>query len=278
MFRCLVMVLLASVALTQLVSDDRCASHVCVPHKDVVIPKADSEFTTDPTTCAYETCEKCLIGDDWDLRRAELGTGSATRNVNFSLVINDWLSAELTETTFRILAEEMMGYKLEALPLYIDGFDMLCCERDLIYMEKWPSEVYPDDDGYFSLTQLGVGYEGGVGIYVSQHTVDAYPLATAYNAYKHLDEYKNMFDKAGSTPCIEGSWDLDIGCESGNYFCDFNEWTNTSCSSDGRYVPPQCNGVAYSDCQELLSMYSENESGFFEALIRNNNLNFTLDT
>ncbi|CUI11829.1 guanylate cyclase, putative, partial [Bodo saltans] len=111
--------------------------------------------------------------------------------------------------------------------------------------------------------------------YIPNYVLDTYPLASAYSAYKYLAEYKSIFPAALSTPCNMTKIDPDGDCVDDNRYCSESipYWPNTSCV-DGRYIPPQC--VNNSDCQEILYGEPIWDTGFFESVIKNLGLNFTI--
>ena len=272
----LMMVLLAALFISASRLDDpRCIKYrnsTFCPSRSSI----DSKFPADPTACYnLSYCPRCLTGPVWDTRLTELGLGQASRSAQFYLKIDNWLSAEIMDTITFILLKETMGFPVESIPTPgSDGtIEILCCNDELVEWEKWQSGVMPSDDGFFTLSTLPVGYEGMSGLYVPEHTLKKYPLATAWGAYVYLPQYKTIFPKAFSTPCEMLLVDDALGCVAGNYVCDTNTWTHTSCDR-GRYVPPQC--VGNPNCQEIWHADPNWDSGYFEALIRNLKLNFTI--
>jgi class 3 adenylate cyclase/ABC-type proline/glycine betaine transport system substrate-binding protein len=262
----------AGVALS---TDARCtadAAYVCPPEAADFAPLKSS----DPTTCSSGTeCPACLTGAVWQERIAGL-KATAPRALEFYLMFNNWLSAELTDTIAKILLKEVMGYSPVAVSMPVDGnMDVLCCDKMMVEFEKWPSGTWAKDDadGQFDISTKSTGYEGGSGLFVPDFFYQQHPLATASNAYKFLADYKHLLPAAGSTPCEKLIVDADLGCVAGNYICDKNSWATTTCT-DGRYVPPQCVGNA--DCQEIYLADPTWDKGRFEALVKNTGLNFTI--
>jgi hypothetical protein len=157
-----------------------------------------------------------------------------------------------------------------------DGRTVVCCPQTSFWLEKWPGDPFPQnaEDVLFSLP---VGYDGFSALFVPTRTLAKYPLATSYNAYKFLPEYKNIFPAAFSTPCNETLQDPAGGCVDSNRWCAIGEdpgLFNTTKCVQGRYVPPQC--VGNPSCQEIYHASPIWDTGYFEAVIRNLKLNFTI--
>lgn len=253
-------------------SDPRCAGYRCITRNKPY----DLSFNVDPTTCNNGTyCPQCLTGPTWAQRISDLG-GLSARTLQFSLLFNNWLSAELTDTIAKIILNEVLGYATNAVPHAIDGWmDVLCCDEMLVELEKWPSGRFPSDEGYFTISGLPVGYEGGSNLFVPDYMAASLPMSTFYNSYKYLADYRNVLPRAFSTNCSLLLVDPALGCVEGNYVCNKNTWTNTSCVQ-GRYVPPQCMGANSAYCQEIFLADPGWDAARFEALVKNNNLNFTI--
>ena len=259
--------------------DPRCVNVNCDDLKRPFSAKTIANFPSDPTTCANGTyCPRCLTDTElWGPLLDAVGNGTALRSMIPTLVINNWLSAELVDNIANILLQEAMGFTVDTAPIGIDGnTEILCCKDNLIELEKWSTGTIVDDDGYFSMKHSGIGYQGASGLFVPDHTVAAYPLATAFNAYKYLSEYQHILPRGMSTNCTKLIVNQSLGCVEGNYICDkgasSGRWPNTTCTQ-GRYVPPQCQ-AAPQNCSEVFMADPTWDSGYFEGLIKNTGLPF----
>eukprot|EP00759_Apiculatamorpha_spiralis_P001865 PhF_6_TR10614/c0_g2_i4/m.17130 len=112
-------------------------------------------------------------------------------------------------------------------------------------------------------------------------TLDKYPMATAANSYKYLPEYRSIFPKAFSTPCdlyiintsLSCDDDLNVPCKEA-----FSQWPDLEypfCTKN-RYVPPQCVGSRSQWCQEVYHVNPTWDADYFEGVINNTGLNFTV--
>jgi class 3 adenylate cyclase len=253
-------------------TDPRCAGYTCALDKNRPF---DPAFCSDPSTCSNGTeCPKCLASPEWRARIETLKS-FAPRDFDFYLLFNNWLSSEISDTIAKIILQEVMGLQAKAAPGPIDGsMDILCCTETVIEFEMWPSGRFPSDDGYFTLSSLPAGYEGGSQLFVPGYMAETYPLSTSYNAYKYLSDYASILPRGMSTDCRLLIVNQTLGCVPGNYYCDTNTWTNTTCVQ-GRYVPPQCQADPTS-CQEIYHAEPGWDISRFEALIKNTGLKFVI--
>ena len=258
-------------------SDPRCVDVEC-PTKPYTMP-----FASDSSTCEDDAtpCPKCLLGtapdgDDWATVIAALGA-NVTRALRPALIINNWLSAEVTDMVAMILLREVMGFDTKSVPTPIDGTtEILCCDDGNAYVEfeKWQSGRMHDDENYGTLSQLPVGYEGGSGLFVPEYTEADWPLATAMAAYKHNYPYRHGL--LPGTRTANASLMVNANAEADDpnpTMCGKNAWPNTTC--DGAYyVPPQC--VNNLNCSDIYLADPTWDKSRFEALVKNQGLNWTI--
>ena len=101
---------------------------------------------------------------------------------------------------------------------------------------------------------------------------------TAWTSYKYLPSYSSILPRAFSTPCEDFRINESLPCREDNYPCRASAAWNglgPECVK-GRYVPPQCLGEKAKYCQEVYAPDPEWDLGFFEGLINNTGLNFTM--
>ena len=239
----------------------------------------------DPTTCNdQENCPRCLGDDTWQQKlKDEVGLYDALRDPDFKpwVMVNCWLSHAIVSTITMILLREAMNISARAAAQGADGTLMyICCSEAVLNMEQWPGGRTPADPTH-TVTELAGGYTGQSGLFVPPHTLEKYPLAFTYHSYRLVDEYKHIFPPSFSTDCTNMTVVSSAGCTAGNYVCETNAWTNTTCYDGKWYVPPQCNILGEvgnpntTHCQEVLMADPTYDDGFFEGLIKNNGLNMT---
>ena len=248
------------------------------------------DFPSDPTTCSTPArCPTCLSGwynqttDTgtvswrWEDKLKELGAHTTTtRSLRPYVVMDNWLSAELVDSIAYILLRETMGFDPIPAPYGWFFADIPCCDRPLIIWERWVTPKIFDDEAIRStVSSLNIGYEGTSSLYVPSITVNAYPMANLWSAYRYLPEYGNIFPRAFSTPCEMLIVNETLGCVEGNYWCDTNLWTGGSCDR-GRWVPPQCRGANVSRCQEVYHASPQWDPAYYENVIRNTGMNFVV--
>lgn len=249
----------------------------------------DENFPSDPTTCSTPSrCPTCLSGwynqttDTgtvswrWEEKLKELGAHTTTRSLRPYVVMDNWLSAELVDSIAYILLRETMGFDPIPAPYGWFFADIPCCDRPLIIWERWVTPKIFDDEAIRStVSSLNIGYEGTSSLYVPSITVNAYPMANLWSAYRYLPEYGSIFPRAFSTPCEMLIVNETLGCVEGNYWCDTNLWTGGSCDR-GRWVPPQCRGANVSRCQEVYHASPQWDPAYYENVIRNTGMNFVV--
>eukprot|EP00759_Apiculatamorpha_spiralis_P051228 PhF_6_TR514/c0_g1_i3/m.297 len=224
---------------------------------------------------------KCLTGPVWEKRLKELGAGLVDRsNRPIHLYYGDWLSSEIVTTIFHILLEEALGYNVIPSMYEANARDVLCCDQTLVRLEVWLSSGLLDSDSSApDITSLPLGYSGYSGLFVPQNTLDKYPMATSSNSYHYLPSYSNIYTKAFQTPCDLLKMNDTLGCTEDNLYCSDSRhsWLNQGppCQQ-GRYVPPQCSGSNAQYCQEIYHATPLYDQGFFEGLVNNSKLNFTI--
>eukprot|EP00760_Papus_ankaliazontas_P026467 PhM_4_TR3042/c1_g2_i2/m.45468 len=240
----------------------------------------DPSIHTDPSLCLNGDCPTCLSADDpeWSSRLQALGVGTRKRTTRPLLSYADWLSIEATSTIFHLLARDLLGYDLYTTNVDVSSYHVVCCpDTPIMRMESWSQSVLKkSDDNIILVDQLNIGYAGYSALFVAKSTVQRYPLATAYNAYKYLPEYSHILPRAFSTPCEALMVNASLGCVTENLHCGPKPWAGELDCVEGRYVPPQCAGSLSQYCQEVYHVRPEWDSGWFEALVNNTGLNFTI--
>eukprot|EP00760_Papus_ankaliazontas_P026470 PhM_4_TR3042/c1_g2_i5/m.45458 len=233
-----------------------------------------------PSLCLNgRTCPTCLSADDpeWSSRLHALAVGTRKRTTRPLLSFSEWLSVQVTTTIFQLLARDLLGYDFYTTVADTPSLVTACCsDTPSIRVESWSPFLSDIDAGYNSIEQHQLGYVGYSALFVAKSTVQRYPLATAYNAYKYLPEYSHILPRAFSTPCEALMVNASLGCVADNLQCGVRPWgTDLECVN-GRYVPPQCAGSLSQYCQEVYHVRPEWDSGWFEALVNNTGLNFTM--
>jgi len=236
---------------------------------------------TDASVCIGNSCPTCLKGPEWEALLAELGKGRVNRTVIPRMFIGNWASTELIHTVATILLQDTMGFHVNNFNVgsfYLE--EVVCCEQGPheinFLLESWQST-----EAHADVTTMSNGYNGQENLYVPKHTLKKYPMATAFNSYKFLPEYKDMVGRAFSTPCAVMRMNQSLPCEDSNYDCNtppvpgYWEGTELVCQQ-GRYVPPQCQGENAKYCQEILMITADWTQGFWELQVKYNKLNFTL--
>lgn len=265
-----VCLLLIGTAAAERTHDPRCAGYRC-PLRDPQL-----SFATDPSICNNGTyCPPCLDSPAWRQIIDDLGVHEA-RTLPINLIFNPWLTAELVDTIAKILLNEVLGYRANAVNFHIDGdMDILCCDQMLVELEQWPSGRRVDDQGTFTLAKSPVGYEGYSSLFVPEYVAQRHPMSTAANAYLYLQEYAHILPPAFSTNCTFLLKNKSLGCVRGNYWCDDNTWGGNGTCVDGRFAPPQCIANR-SACQEIYLAHPTFDKARFEAQVLNWGLNFTI--
>ena len=238
-------------------------------------------------------CPTCLTGGDWETQLRSLGLGRADRTgVRPWVLFRNWLSHEVTSTIAMLLLRDAFGfdaYGRIGTTSNVGNADFICCgdEELMVDFERrgdgsTAAGTKLDEEGYFTVQMLGTGYTSTSDIYMPAYVLDRHPMASAYNAYKYLPDYANIFPKALSTNCsdmlIDRSADKIARCGDSftRYVCSLNKWSDTSCFG-GHYVPPQCEGDDKKQyCQEIYHPSPLVDEGRFEGIVKNNNLNFTI--
>ena len=246
----------------------------------------DLTRNVDPTTCNdQENCARCLGDDAWQKKLIEeIGLYSAVRDPSFKPWINadNWLSLEIISTITMLLLRDTMNISARAATMLTNGnTDTICCSEPLLHMELWDtSGSFINDTAERTTASRSNGYTGQSGIFVPPYTLKKYPLGFSYLAYELLEDYKHISFPAFSTACTNMTVNAALGCVDGNYVCDTNGWTNTTCYQ-GWYVPPQCNipgevgNPSTSHCQEVIMADPTYDAGSIEGMIKNNGLNMT---
>ena len=171
----------------------------------------DFSRRVDPTACTnLQECGRCFVGDEWAARLASLGLGTTTREraavAPWVLALN-WLSHEYMTTIAMILLREAMGYeRVRAAPSANQGnVDFICCgaEEFMVDFERWGNGEFLTEEGFFTVATVPLGYTGTSSLFVPAYTLERYPMADAFNAYKYLPEYANIFPRAFSTNCSD---------------------------------------------------------------------------
>ena len=94
------------------VNDPRCAGYDC---SAVFIDSAVTDFALDASECDSLTCsDRCLSGPAWEPLLLELGCGNAERSNTLWFALGDWLSTQFPDQIFKILATEVLGYKVRS--------------------------------------------------------------------------------------------------------------------------------------------------------------------
>ena len=242
----------------------------------------------DVTGCTdQENCPRCLGSEAWQTKLInEVGLYSANRDPSFQpwVGVDEWLSAGIVSAITMLLLRDTMNISARAASMAMAGNTaFICCMDPLITMEQWTSSgTFLDDSTQHTTTGAANGYTGQSGLFVFPHTLEKYPLAFTYQAYRLLPDYQHIFPPSFSTACSNMTANATKGCVTGNYVCETNEWTNTSCFDSRWYVPPQCNvpgevgDPTKSQCQEVIMSDPTYDKGYFEGMIKNNGLNMTL--
>lgn len=251
-------------------TDARCANKICD------LSTKDPNYYADTSECDSDTCtESCIANDPaFESLLKSLGTGTALREETIHLPQTNWLSAQFPSMIFKILATEVLRFRVES-SIMSDGWSILCCPaKTVLWLEQWPGDPFPEDpQGTFY--RLPNGYTGFANIYVPRYVTEQYPFVTSYKSFSLLSGYADIFPKIGSMACNETLIDQSLSCgDETNTHCysAAEYWPNTTCT-DGRYVPPQC--VNNPDCMEIIYGEPIWDTGFFESVIKNLGLNFT---
>ena len=227
-------------------------------------------------------CPRCLDSEEWQsILTNEVGLGSAARIDAFQpwIILDNWLSHEITGTITMILLREAMGVAARGATLSISGnVEMICCSEQIVSMESWGSDFQLNETSDPATATEALGYTGQSNYFLPPYTVQQYPLAFTYEAFRHLDDYKHIFPPAFSTACENMTMDDSLGCTTGNFACELNSWSNTTCHDSKWYVPPQCatNNNSAPHCQEIFLDQPDYETGILEGMIKNNGLNMTI--
>ena len=241
----------------------------------------------DVTGCTdQENCPRCLGSEAWQTKLInEVGLYSANRDPSFQpwVGVDEWLSAGIVSAITMLLLRDTMNISARAASMAMAGnIAFICCMDPLITMEQWTSSgTFLDDSTQHTTTGAANGYTGQSGLFVFPHTLEKYPLAFTYQAYRLLPDYQHIFPPSFSTACSNMTVNATKGCVSGNYVCERNLWTNTTCYDGQWYVPPQCNipgevgNSSATRCQEVIMADPQYDGGYIEGMIKNNRLNMT---
>lgn len=215
----LVMCMLAVCEAQPIPEDERCTGFDCTAafHGEYI------SIAYDPSECDSATCtQKCLVEPEIQQKLRDHGMGQASRTRPIYLNEFDFLAGQFPSMIFKILAMEGMGYTTVSRAMR-HGRTVVCCPETAIWMEKWPNDPFPDDAEFGSILSSPVGYDGFSGIAVPLRTISKFPLATAYNAYKYLAEYRSIFPTAFSTPCNETLRNTSEPCTAHNRWCAISQ-------------------------------------------------------
>ena len=244
---------------------------------------------------------KCLSGPEWTERLAEMGSGAVARTLTLEPITyippNSWLSLNLITTIASIILSEAMAFPV--YPTLLDGdlgydaiyTDLACCqERNGVLFEAWwPTTKVADlsDDYLTGISQDGkevnayllitaplIGYSGSSGLYIPSEMLSRYPMLASWATHRYIPNYAETLPMAFSTPCEELLLNSSLPCQDDNYVCSLGSqyW---ECDR-GRYVPPQCQGDNARYCREIIHTTPLWDTGFFEGLVKNLQLNFTI--
>ena len=263
-----------------------CRSYEC--HVPAIVD-ASFALSIDPSLCADPTapCEPCLAGPygrggeankTWADVLAAIGTWGPARRKPYHVIYDNWLSSVLSTEIFHIILREAMNVPVVPVPYSYWYEDLLCCDQSLISVEAWGDSTSYDEEAQLLMRRLPLGYEGMSNLYVARFVAERYPLLATYHSL-HIRDYVSIFPRAFSTPCEYLLQNESLGCVDGNYLCDQSTaWNFTRCDH-GRFVPPQCDAARGGDpsyCGEIIHADPAWDTGFFEGLVKNLNLNFTV--
>ena len=238
---------------------------------------------------------KCLSGPEWTERLAEMGSGAVARTLTLEPITyippNSWLSLNLITTIASIILSEAMAFPvyptlLEATVDYdVIYNNVACCQdRNGILLESWwpidPNDDYMqvisqgDNPLYLLISVLQNGYSSSSGLYIPSEMLSRYPMLASWATHRYIPNYAETLPMAFSTPCEELLLNSSLPCQDDNYVCSLGSqyW---ECDR-GRYVPPQCQGDNARYCREIIHTTPLWDTGFFEGLVKNLQLNFTI--
>ena len=214
--------------------------------------------------CVADQCEPCL-GDEWDPLREVKGLYGIRRDREPVVIeFGNWLSSQVQAAVSRILVEEMLGYDVRYLPRSDDDmvFPRLASGATTLNPEIWSYESHKLEDYTTYVLEKECAHVQFCGV----TAVEAlYAPAYAADEVCSTLSIDTLGDIASTdTPMTEGM----------RMLCESETWPESSCT-DGRWVPPQCEGPRAAYCSEVLLGAPTWAKAWFEANIVNLGLNFT---
>lgn len=227
-------------------------------------------------------CRRCLVGGHWDDLRQSLDSLRESNSRPITLEMSNWEAHQLQTSIVRILLEEILQYSTNVLfredgtfrvPRVAQG----CVD---INVEVWGSTTTRKQQfvKYLETEEIVADQLGTLGLealYVTESEVMP-PVHYNYLQDEHWCAAGGMaaFPPDGTTQLS------DMLDASGNLVCAGDgPWPNSSCIN-GRFYPPQClpldsNGASPT-CRELYLVNPLWSAGWWEALVMNLGLNFTI--
>ena len=215
-------------------------------------------------------CDRCFVGPEWEKRLAPYRTPSGSRKLKPILILNDWLSAQITDQLSYFLLTEVLGFEVETVFLSPSDAEFECCpELPLVEWERWPHTRSKSDD----IVRKAIGYQGKSGLYVASKFLDIPENSGATWYQNYIDNpalAHRLLPRSGFTNMSMKIYNQT----SQKTWCELNEWVPKNAEKlcqNGSFVPPQC-AVNISACGEVIMSEPRYDRGRFESLIINRKL------